>query len=594
MPLFGNYQTIREIASDDSRAVYLAESRQKPSEQPYYVVVVFRVRKATEHYERDDQGIRNLGQDLQLAFLSTVKAQKSASDAGSPFVAPIYDLGVNSEGAWYATDYFRRGSIETGIGNNDVVDDAFLRRVVGFIVAGLRDLEKHAGRSHGNLKPTKIMLAGKTSRLRSSTLQLIEPLIGTEADAIHFEHADLRSLGCVLYQLITSREVSSPDEIGYPVQISRDWLHLGEQRGYWLELCNKLLADPPERSLEDLAREFPPPKPPPVAALSGVAVTAALAFLFLWFHFSPLFALPTDALKRFAGKLGNGRAANYLRAKSEYAASLQEARDQADIGEFANARGWLTNALLLHFNDAQAERSLKGIIAQQTKYDQWVAAIQYFTATGKYADVVRACKNARVFAPKAPQFDAWQNRASQLAEAMDDFKAGHYATAERKLAAMWQANPLDDTAKELRDKSARCDANWAAFNRTKQRDALEAVLKDNPADPRAKEELKLVLDQAVAYVDYLKKAQLHTEGGEYAKAVAELEGALAIHSDTELKGRLEEAKTLKTLHEKADLLFTQQDWSAAENEYAELFRRNPKDTLAETRLRECLRAATTR
>jgi tetratricopeptide (TPR) repeat protein len=307
-----------------------------------------------------------------------------------------------------------------------------------------------------------------------------------------------------------------------------------------------------------------------------------------------LFALPTDALKRFAGKLGNGRATNYLRAKSEFATCLQEARDQADIGEFVNARGWLTNALLLHFNDAQAERSLKSIIARQTKYDQWIAAIQYFMAIRKYADVVRACKNARAFAPKAAQFDEWQNRAGQLAEAMEDFKAGHYAVAERKFDAIWQANPLDDSAKELRDKSARCDANWVLFDRSKQRDALESVLKENPADNRAKEQLKLVLDQAVAYVDYLKKAQLHTEHGDYAAAATELERALAIHSDSETRSRLEEAKTLKALHDKADLFFTQQDWTAAETEYGELFRRNPKDTLAENRLRECLRAAASR
>jgi len=137
MPVFGNFETIRELASDDGRIVYLAQNRQDRTDRRQYAVVVFRVRKATEYYERDDLGIRNLGQDLQLAFLTTVKAQKRASDAGSRFIAPIHDIGVNSEGAWYATDYFRRGSLQTGIGHNRMVDDAFLRRIVGFTVAGL-------------------------------------------------------------------------------------------------------------------------------------------------------------------------------------------------------------------------------------------------------------------------------------------------------------------------------------------------------------------------------------------------------------------------------------------------------------------------
>src|SRR5439155_6854038 len=136
--------------------------------------------------------------------------------------------------------------------------------------------------------------------------------------------------------------------------------------------------------------------------------------------------------------------------------------------------------------DAQAERSLKTIVSRQTKYDQWLAAIQYFKSRGKYADVVRACANARLLAPKAAQFDEWQARAGQLAEAMDDFKAGHYAVAERKFDTIWQADPVDDTVKALLDKSRRCAENWALFERGKQRDALESVLKDNPDDARAK------------------------------------------------------------------------------------------------------------
>jgi len=83
MPVFGNFETIRELASDDGRIIYLAQNRQDRTDRRQYAVVVFRVRKATEHYERDDLGIRNLGQDLQLAFLTTVKAQKRASDAGA-------------------------------------------------------------------------------------------------------------------------------------------------------------------------------------------------------------------------------------------------------------------------------------------------------------------------------------------------------------------------------------------------------------------------------------------------------------------------------------------------------------------------------
>ena len=585
MPEFGNFQTILLLSGDDAHAAYLAHGRDGP-EGHKYTLQVFRVRKATEDFERELEAIRNLGQDLQLAFIGAIKAQKRASDTGSRYVAPIYEVGVNSEGAWYATDYFPRGSLHDWIVQGRMPDERTLRSVIACVVAGLRDLKQHSGRSHGDLKTGNVLLPGKSGRSIHAGVQITEPLAGTEADAEQFERADLRAVGALLYQMVCLAEVQHPDQISHPLNLSHEWRRLGERGEYWLTLCNKLLANAPEISLESLAQELTPPKPTPKWKIYAMAAVLALSLLSGFLHFAPWWALPTSSLKQLASGFGNGRAREYLQVQAEYQTALKEAREQADLGEFTNARGWVTNALALK-SRREAERLLSTIIEREAKFNQCTATIPQLLATMRYAATEKACAEARRFAPKSWQLDQWQWKAARLGEATQEFKEAHYAVAARKFEEILQANPQDEAIKAWVDRSTRCQDNWDLFDRTKRPDVLQLVLQDNPTDGRALRELNRVHAGEAAYRNILEKGQEQFDNGDYDAAAKQFARAIVVRNEPQSKNRLDASRFLKQLREQADRLYTERQWPAAEATFNEMLRYNPKDAYAAARAQDC-------
>ena len=116
------------------------------------------------------------------------------------------------------------------------------------------------------------------------------------------------------------------------------------------------------------------------------------------------------------------------------------------------------------------------------------------------------------------------------------------------------------------------------------------MLIHNPADTRAQEELKRATATEGDYREYFQDGREFFDGGDYAAAVREFEWAVSLRNDPVLKRWLDDTKALQQLREKADAFYAEKQWAAAETNYAEILRKNPKDTSVQARLKECQRA----
>jgi hypothetical protein len=245
--MYGDYELGNEIASTRTSVIYLARRQGRE-----YVIKVFRPLMLAEEAHQESGELQELGENVQRVFLDAVKVQKDAVERGQRYLAPIHDVGVTEEGAWYATDYYPRGSLKRWIG--EALDSADLRLLIWKVVDGLLDMLRITGRSHGNLKPANILVGGQlgvgTSPGRS-VIFLSDPL--GQADAKALELVDLRCLGELILQLVTGREISGPENYNYPIEPTDSWNQLGEQKDYWLSLCNRMVN--PKLTLQDLTLE---------------------------------------------------------------------------------------------------------------------------------------------------------------------------------------------------------------------------------------------------------------------------------------------------------------------------------------------------
>lgn len=288
MPIFGDYETVGEPLAvlnlqGHSSAVWKAR-KTGASDGREFIVKCFTPR----HKPGESGGSDALDRDHGLEFLEGIKQLKKAHSADPRYLVSVHDLGTSTEGVWYASDYYPRGSLMALIGRRAKVDSAGLRQIVRCIIAGCLTLRNSRGVSHGNLKVSNVFLAGKPRPLPSTPLLLADPVpaaplqlarLETEDrktidDLLHqtAEVQDLRALGEIILQLVERRLIRS----GYcdPPQRSEMWDNLGKDGERWRQLCVQLL-DPQlslaETSLDSLSKKFP------AHAASGKVLTVAAA-----------------------------------------------------------------------------------------------------------------------------------------------------------------------------------------------------------------------------------------------------------------------------------------------------------------------------
>lgn len=232
MPRYGSFETVREVSRSGRGAVYTA--RRAGGGEERFAVKIFEL----PAYMAEEGEIER----ESTLFLNAAEIQKQVAQAGSCWAA-IHETGTMDGGAWYATDLFDR-SIERFLLNRPELEPADLLRVVDSVLGGLFELRDVAGRAHGNLKTSNVLLSGKGdvsgAKVALSDPWASERLRGGEA------REDLRAVGELIHWLVLHRGVRRP--AGWPAPMSSEWKRLGKVGDGWLELANKLL-DPTDEKL---------------------------------------------------------------------------------------------------------------------------------------------------------------------------------------------------------------------------------------------------------------------------------------------------------------------------------------------------------
>jgi hypothetical protein len=235
------------------------------------------------------------GSDDALGFFFERRAlqRRLASSTGTEgaglgrgHVVVIRDLAATDTGGYCVRDRYDLSLGDLIRGRVRVRGDA-LHEIVSGVVAGLRAIERAAGRPHGDLDGDAVLLADpRAGRLR---VGIQHPLPGRllGKDLSEVRRDELRRLGLLIYELVMRRPFR--DLSGYPVRDGSEWKALGAGHGFWLGLVNELL-DPKGRGptleavaskLDGLKYRKPGPSRLAIAgsAAAGVVLIGAMAGL---------------------------------------------------------------------------------------------------------------------------------------------------------------------------------------------------------------------------------------------------------------------------------------------------------------------------
>jgi hypothetical protein len=268
MPEFGSYETVDELSQHGPTTVYTAR-RARSQEGALYVIKTFIPISVSEQAKRDID-----------RFLKAARSQQKVATGEGRCWAPILECGTIAGGAFYVTRFYPRSAQQLIDGRVKLTHRA-LCHIVQCAATGLIQLKQATGRSHGNLKPGKILISGEREVSRAEVV-LSDALESVAAQSAEGEPADLRAVGHIIHQLVVHRPFS-PEE-SWPLRPSEKWARLGKSAEQWRDLCQRLLAPkrgPQVASLEELAREvssfredrlFSPVK----AGLAALAVVVAI------------------------------------------------------------------------------------------------------------------------------------------------------------------------------------------------------------------------------------------------------------------------------------------------------------------------------
>lgn len=301
MPVFGEYETNDEPlavtpARNQTATVWLARKSGAQDGRQFAVKCV-----AIHRDDRTHASDESLGADPGLEFVETIKQLKKAQAEGSRDFLAIQSFGTSDSGCWYATEFCARGSLKTWINLRGGVDSAALQRVVASLAEGCKSLKGICGRSHGNLKPSNVLLHGKSRPLKSTPLLMVDPMpvsttrvsnLGADNRMMVqniFEAQDLRAIGELILQLVEGRLIESGADYNYPVESSPDWQKLGKDEPRWRGLCNRLIdpqLDLGKTNLDWLAKEYRVGMDlqrfllPAAAAAAAIAVVGGAFYLY--------------------------------------------------------------------------------------------------------------------------------------------------------------------------------------------------------------------------------------------------------------------------------------------------------------------------
>lgn len=226
MPRFGDFETVREVSGGIWGAVYVARN---PAGDERFAVKVF----SPPAYQLDEAQL----EQETVSFLEAVQAQSEISAVSAGVWSPVYQADRCEGGAWYTTDLFDRSAEKLVLYRRDL-EGAELQHVISSVLQGLAELKTKAGRPHGNIKPTNVLIAGRND-LSKARVALTDLLAGARVRPVEDAARDLREVGDLIHQLVLHRPMKAAS--AWPVDTSENWTRLGNHAKSWLALCNALL-----------------------------------------------------------------------------------------------------------------------------------------------------------------------------------------------------------------------------------------------------------------------------------------------------------------------------------------------------------------
>ncbi len=437
MPVFGEYETNDEPlavtpARNQTTTVWLAK-KSGSSDGRQYAIKCLTVHRDGRAASSEDA----LEADPGLEFIEIIKQVKKAQGEGCRDFAPIHAFGTSDSGYWYATDYCARGSLKNWINLRGGVDAAALQHVVSSLVTGCQSLKKLCGRSHGNLKPSNVLLQGKSRPLRATPLLMLDPMPVSSAQVSSlgtgdrqmmqniFEAQDLRAIGEIILQLVEGRLVEGGFDYNYPIEPSSAWKALGKEEKYWRELCNRLID--PQLHLEQTNLDWL------VKGHSAGFPTKKIA-------------MATAALVVVAA-LGAGI---YLHGKGGFQRHFQAASTNRDAGNFILAAQEIEKALQIRPDDAKAVdlrteifKSLLGAANKEMGSRNWDGAQADVNEAGKLKpdeDLTRV----------GQQIQSGRTYSVAMKSGQAAFDTGNYNETLKQANLALQYIPGDDAAKQLK------------------------------------------------------------------------------------------------------------------------------------------------
>jgi len=212
--------------------------------------------KARYSRRRGDYAVRYFNPDPVLAnpdqikqaladFVERGQLERRLVAEGATHWVRVHEL-VSGEGGYRVLDYYSQ-TARTLIQNHIELTGLELHSIISGVVAGLVELKKIAGRSHGNLKPENVLL-DRRKRRGAYTVALVDAAatwqLGAAGDA---ERRDLCAVGNLIHDLV----IPDPRSVHHAGPSPR-WEALGPVGESWRSLCNDLIADDADRLLANL------------------------------------------------------------------------------------------------------------------------------------------------------------------------------------------------------------------------------------------------------------------------------------------------------------------------------------------------------
>ena len=205
MPTFGDFESYGEplsVTEARDHVTTLWRARRCAGGEPDFVAKCFTPQRRGGGESHPDDP---LDTDPAHQFIESVKQLKKAQDESPRNLCRVHAFGFADGDAFSITDHHARGTLKAWIAKKGSVDSAALKHVVSSIVAGCLALKRSRGFSHGNLKPSNILLGGNPRPLRHTPLLLMDAHPIASLQAARVAREDRGPVGDLFHQAALQR-----------------------------------------------------------------------------------------------------------------------------------------------------------------------------------------------------------------------------------------------------------------------------------------------------------------------------------------------------------------------------------------------------